>query len=240
MRSLRFTTTVLVLVAALRMTAMGQQNAKSAAGPGELLKLMPKFIQSSEYDTPSEPAAVSACKVESVVNDQNRSIGYILRDGQGKLLRRFVAARGGRSIDTWSYYQDGFEVYREEDLDGDRSLDECRWLNCGGTRIAKIEQGADRRLEADHSRRGVEGAGSGTRQWRPGIARNRDGHAGRLDGRRRPEGGGRQDRRGGLEAREQLVGALQRQARRLDTSRPSGTGSTARFPTSFRPTRPAD
>ena len=28
-------------------------------------------------------------------------------------------------MDQWSYYQDGFEVYREIDLDGDQALDEC-------------------------------------------------------------------------------------------------------------------
>ena len=140
MRSLRLTTTVLVLVGVLRMTAMGQQNPKGLPAPSALLELKPKFIQSFEYDTPADPAAINACKVESVVNDQNRSVGYTLRDGQGKLLRRFVVAHGTR-IDQWSYYQDGFEVYREEDVDGDRSLDECRWLNAGGTRIAKIGKG---------------------------------------------------------------------------------------------------
>ena len=60
---------------------------------------------------------------------------------RGRLLRRFVIAHGSRRLDQWSYYQDGFEVYREEDLDGDRSLDECRWLNAGGTRIARVEKG---------------------------------------------------------------------------------------------------
>ena len=68
-------------------------------------------------------------------------MGYALRDGQGKMLRRFVIAHGGRRLDQWSYYQDGFQVCREDDLDGDRSLDECRWLNSGGTRIALVTKG---------------------------------------------------------------------------------------------------
>jgi peroxiredoxin/TolA-binding protein len=139
MRSLRFITTVLVLVAVLRVSASGQQNAKLPA-PSALLDLKPKFVQSIEYDTPADAAAINACKVETVLNDQKRSIGYVLRDAQGKLLRRFVVAHGSR-IDQWSYFQDGFEVYREEDLDGDRSLDECRWLNAGGTRIGKVSGG---------------------------------------------------------------------------------------------------
>ena len=44
-------------------------------------------------------------------------------------------------MDQWSYYQDGFEVYREDDLNGDKHLDECRWLNSGGSRIALVERG---------------------------------------------------------------------------------------------------
>ncbi len=140
MRSLRFSATVLVFVATIQISAMAQQAAKVLPSPSDLLGLRPKFIQSFEYDTPSDQAAITACKVENVLNDQNRSLGYTLRDGQGKLLRRFVVAHGTR-IDQWSYYQDGFEVYREEDLNGDRALDECRWLNSGGTRIARIEKG---------------------------------------------------------------------------------------------------
>ena len=122
------------------VNAMAQQTAKGLPAPSKLLEFQPKFLQRFEYDTPSDQASITACKVESVLNDQNRSVGYTLRDGQGKLLRRFIVARGTH-LDQWSYYQDGFEVYREEDLDGDRALDECRWLNAGGTRIARIEKG---------------------------------------------------------------------------------------------------
>jgi thiol-disulfide isomerase/thioredoxin len=140
MRSLRLAVTVLALVGAISLSATAEQAANGLPAPSKLLELRPKFIQSFDYDTPSDQAAINACKVENVLNDQNRSVGYILRDGQGKLLRRFVVARGTH-IDQWSYYQDGFEVYREEDLDGDRTLDECRWLNAGGTRIALIGRG---------------------------------------------------------------------------------------------------
>ena len=56
-------------------------------------------------------------------------------------FRRFVITNRGKYLNQWSYYQDGFEVYRENDLDGDRTLDECRWLNGGGTRVAVIKSG---------------------------------------------------------------------------------------------------
>ncbi len=115
------------------------QGASKDAPAAALLKLKPSQL-GVEYDTPTDEATRNACKVEPVVNAENRKIGYALRDPQGKMLRRFVSARGGR-MDQWSYYQDGFEVYREDDVNGDNHLDECRWLNSGGSRIALIEGG---------------------------------------------------------------------------------------------------
>ncbi len=95
-------------------------------------------------DDPAVKAAVDACKVEA-----NRK-GFTVRDGQGKLLRRFIDANGKVSqrkgekeasthLDQWSYYLDGFEVYREIDADDDGFLDEVHWLNSGGTRIAQVQ-----------------------------------------------------------------------------------------------------
>jgi peroxiredoxin len=107
--------------------------------PKDLLKFRPTQ-PGVDYDIPTDPAAIDACKVENVTDGQ-KTIGYALKDGQGKLLRKFVNANGGKSLNQWSYYQDGFEVYRENDVDGDRTLDECRWLNSGGTRIATIKGG---------------------------------------------------------------------------------------------------
>ena len=103
-----------------------------------------------EYDTPTDPAAIEACKVEVVKDAQGNAIGHQLRDGQGRLLRRMVdtnrkltkregEARPLAHLDQWSYYLNGFEVYRESDLDEDGALDECRWLNAGGTKIAVVQ-----------------------------------------------------------------------------------------------------
>ena len=95
-------------------------------------------------DDPAVKAAVEACKVE--VNKK----WFTVRDAQGKLLRRFVDTNGQETqragetapithLDQWSYYQDGFEVYREIDTNEDGSLDEVRWMNSAGSRIAKVK-----------------------------------------------------------------------------------------------------
>jgi len=119
---------------------MAQAPPKDAYTPSDLLALRP-VMAGVDYDRPLDKAAIDACKIENVVNAQKRSVGYALRDGQGKMLRRFVIAHGSRRLDQWSYFQDGFEVYREDDLDKDQRLDECRWLNTGGTRIAVVAKG---------------------------------------------------------------------------------------------------
>jgi peroxiredoxin len=127
-----------------------------AETPDKLLKLFRPSQRDVEYDTPTDRAAIDACKVETVYKGK-KPIGYALRDGQGRLLRRFVDTNGLRRryimangerepeemvhLDQWSYYKDGFEVYREIDLNEDGSLDECRWLNSGGTRVALLKGG---------------------------------------------------------------------------------------------------
>jgi hypothetical protein len=136
MRSLRTSAAVAWLVA----VAPGVAGAQDATAVKKLLALQP-IMKGVEYEIPTDEAAVNACKVETVHNAAKKPIGYALRDGQGKLLRRFVDADAEGKMDQWSYYQDGFEVYRERDLDNDGSPDEFRWLNSGGTRIATVSRG---------------------------------------------------------------------------------------------------
>ncbi len=94
-----------------------------------------------EYEVPTDPAAIAACKVEPVANAKGESIGWALRDGQGRLICRFVDTNGNGMLDQWSYYQDGFEVYRDIDLNNDKGVDEARWMNAAGTRVAKVAGG---------------------------------------------------------------------------------------------------
>jgi thiol-disulfide isomerase/thioredoxin len=133
MRSLR----TAVAAACVWALATGVACAQKAE---EMLRFQP-ILNGVEYEIPTDPGVIAACKVETVFNAQKKAIGVALRDGQGKLLRRFVDADGNGKMDQWSYYQDGFEVYRESDLDGDLRPDECRWLNTGGTRVAAVSRG---------------------------------------------------------------------------------------------------
>jgi thiol-disulfide isomerase/thioredoxin len=129
-----------VAAACLLAVAPGVAGAQNAPTAKELLRLQP-ILQGVDYEIPTDAAVVEACKIETVFNAQKKAIGVALRDGQGKLLRRFVDSDGNNKMDQWSYFQDGFEVYRESDLNNDRSPDECRWMNAAGTRIATVNRG---------------------------------------------------------------------------------------------------
>ena len=103
-----------------------------------------------EFDTPATDAEKAACKLEYVKGASGSDVGYAIRDPQGRLLRRIIDTdpsklnkRGGEDkprthVDRWSYYRDGFEIYRESDTNEDGVLDEVRWLNAGGSRVGEI------------------------------------------------------------------------------------------------------
>src|SRR5690348_186755 len=93
MRRIRCSVAVVCCVGALGLAPLAAQaQTKGLPGPSALLAFRPT-LPGVEYDNPADQKAIEACKVE-LVTVQNRSIGYALRDGQGKMLRRFVATRG--------------------------------------------------------------------------------------------------------------------------------------------------
>lgn len=119
--------------AALAVISPADVNAQTAQ---DILKgFKPSQAAASEFDTPATPEAQAACKVEQITKPR----GWVVRDGQGRILRKFVDAKGTGKLNQWSYFQDGFEVYRELDNDGDQKLDEARWLNSGGSRVAILK-----------------------------------------------------------------------------------------------------
>lgn len=85
-----------------------------------------------EFDTPT------AEETENVRLENASTIGqtgFVVRDAENRLLRRFVDSSGNRKIDTWAYYSSGFEVYRDIDTDADGKPDRFQWLGPNGTRI---------------------------------------------------------------------------------------------------------
>jgi tetratricopeptide (TPR) repeat protein len=77
------------------------------------------------------PAEVAGCEVKMVQGSQPGSVGYLLLDANKKPLRRFMGA-AKKPIETFSYYKDGVEVYREIDGNGNNKPEQFRWLNTAG------------------------------------------------------------------------------------------------------------
>ena len=108
--------------------------AASAAPPKAevFLKYRPKQ-DGVVYSTP-DAKDFEACKVEPVKGD-GKGAGWLLRDPQGRPLRRFFDSQyDGKSqsnIDVYSYYQDGVETYREQH---EGNATHYRWLNQAGSK----------------------------------------------------------------------------------------------------------
>jgi len=58
----------------------------------------------------------------------------VVRGPRGDVLRSFADTNGDRTVDRWSYFKDGIEVYRDVDSDFDSKPDQFRWVNGGGSR----------------------------------------------------------------------------------------------------------
>jgi thiol-disulfide isomerase/thioredoxin len=114
----------------------------SAAWAEELpsVQTMLSFRPSADGVAISTPGGQeeNACKLEAI-KGTGQGAGYLLRDPQGRPLRRFYNSRftnrkDGTKIDVWSYYKDGVEVYREWASKNGDTPDNFRWMNAGGTK----------------------------------------------------------------------------------------------------------
>lgn len=72
--------------------------------------------------------------------------GYVVIDAGNRLYRRFVDTNDDQKIDTWAYYRNGVEVYRDEDTTGNTVPDTFRWLGSGGTKCG-IDEDGDRKID---------------------------------------------------------------------------------------------
>ena len=225
MRSLRYSVAVFGL--------LGLLVPAEPAGrlrPKDLLKFRPTQ-PGRRLRHAADQAAINACKVEMVT--VARTAASAMPCGTGREAAPPVRRhRRHGKMDQWSYYQDGFEVYRENDLDGDRSLDECRWINAGGTRIATCQEGEDHGLEADLGRGGLEGlrAGAWSRRGDLALLETVMATPDELAAAGLPKDVDRQGRRGRRAAGRDRSTPFRRRWS-AGTGRRSGTGSTALFRT---------
>jgi thiol-disulfide isomerase/thioredoxin len=97
------------------------------------------------YSTP-EANEYDRCKVELQRGQKTGSSAWILKDAQGRLLRKFADTNGDRYPDQWSYYKDGQEVYREVDSQFRGKPERFFWLGTNGMKIG-IDANGDGRID---------------------------------------------------------------------------------------------
>jgi thiol-disulfide isomerase/thioredoxin len=93
-----------------------------------------------EYDKPAADEA-KLCKIG--VEKINGSTGWVVRGPDNAVLRQFVDSNTDNVVDTWCYYHNGLEVYRDVDANFNRKADQYRWFHTGGSRwgLDKNEDG---------------------------------------------------------------------------------------------------
>ncbi|MEI7686641.1 MAG: thioredoxin-like domain-containing protein [Planctomycetota bacterium] len=92
----------------------------------QVLTIKPKTDE-IVFTTPT-PAEIGKCTVE-IIKTPGGGSGYLLSDG-GKLpVRKFLDTDGDGRVDSWSFFRDGVEVYRENLVGKGYSF---RWMGAGG------------------------------------------------------------------------------------------------------------
>lgn len=131
-------------VATALMLGLFTSTAKSAEAPtpAQALTLTPiqPFV---EYAVPSKEEAAQ-CTIRP--EKEGNVTSWVVRNRAGEVLRRFADTNGDNVVDQWCYFQDGIEVYRDNDSNFNGKADEYRWFNTAGTRWA-IDKNEDKKVD---------------------------------------------------------------------------------------------
>ena len=108
----------------------------------DALKLSP-VQRDVEYDIP-KPADTAGCTIKA--EQFSGRTGWVVRNPNGQILRRFVDTNGDNVVDQWSYFTGGLKVYRDIDRNFNGKADEYRWLNTAGSRWG-FDQNEDGKID---------------------------------------------------------------------------------------------
>lgn len=109
----------------------------------QALELAPVQLE-VDYSKPTA-AKIEKCTVEMETAGGLKC--YVVRNESGQILRRFADTNGDTKVDTWCYFNDGMEVYRDIDSDGNGKADEYRWLGAAGIRWG-LDKDEDSKIDA--------------------------------------------------------------------------------------------
>ena len=129
----------------LAVTCCFTIHAAQGATPkvADALKLKP--LQGNvPFDHP-EKDEINQCtiKAEKIAG----KTAWVVRGPGGAVLRQFADANGDNVVDTWCYFENGVETYRDLDADFNGKADQYRWLQTAGTRWG-IDQDEDGKIDS--------------------------------------------------------------------------------------------
>ncbi|MEY4179631.1 MAG: hypothetical protein RLY70_3205 [Planctomycetota bacterium] len=134
---------VICLGATAGLWACGTESVQAAKPtPQAALELAP-VQRDVPYDRPAKEQ-VDKCTVENLAG--NGLTGWIVRDANGIILRRFVDTNQDNKLDLWAYFREGIEVYRDIDSNFNSKADQYRWLGTAGSRWG-VDENEDGRID---------------------------------------------------------------------------------------------
>ncbi|TWU27529.1 TlpA disulfide reductase family protein [Bythopirellula polymerisocia] len=116
---------------------------QAAPSVADALKLRP-VQKGADYDTP-EADKIGDCTIKA--EKINGSTAWVIRGPQSEILREFGDTNGDNVVDTWSYFRDGLEVYRDIDSNNNGKADQYRWFHSAGIRWA-LDQNEDNIIDS--------------------------------------------------------------------------------------------
>lgn len=112
----------------------------------EMLTIYKPDFADVQITTPT-PDEYSSCEVKWFPGKEANTGSWILFDAKKQRLRCYSITNTKKIFDTWSYYKDGQEVFRELDTDFNGRKNQYRWLNSAGMKWG-ISNKEDRKIDA--------------------------------------------------------------------------------------------
>ena len=127
----------------LLLTVFTFSQLGAAPNAQEILGRFEPVQSGVDYDQPTQAQSADA-QLESI--KIGAAVGYQITNANGEILRQFMDTNGDQSVDRWSYFKSGVEVYRDIDMDFNGRAENFRWLGPAGVRWG-IDVNDDRKVD---------------------------------------------------------------------------------------------
>jgi Thioredoxin-like len=125
-----------LLAALVLLTGLAQASVAAEVTIEQVLRFKPAQ-RDVDVSTPTS-AEVASCTLKledgKSLADGKSTTAWVVRDAQGRIVRKFHDTTGGGGVNLFGYYKDGEEVYREMLNPKTKAIDQFRWVGPAGSR----------------------------------------------------------------------------------------------------------